>query len=142
MGFAQKYGLIEANAYAYEYYANVDENIERIRSSKTCYASGVKAAMMLDTTKWSLFLPDTISDEDKSNAYGDGLKRYCVASGFESNHIADCSELKKECLEDAEKNGCKEADVKYPGTQGQGNLRPEGPVKAPNLRNVAPKGKE
>lgn len=104
----EKYGLIEANAYAYEYYANVDENIERIRSSKTCYASGVKAAMMLDTTKWSLFLPDTISDEDKSNAYGDGLKRYCVASGFESNHIADCSELKKECLEDAEKNGCKE----------------------------------
>ena len=64
--------------------------------------------MMLDTTKWSIFLPDTISDADKSEAYADGLKRYCVASNFESNHIADCSELEELCLHNTEKNYCKE----------------------------------
>ena len=62
---------------------------------------------MLDTTKWSEFLPDTINAEDKANAYVDGLKRYCVASNFKSNKIADCSALEKECLEDPEKTNCK-----------------------------------
>ena len=81
-----QYDLVRGNAHAYEYYR------EGIVTGwpKTCYPSNVKAAMMLDTTKWSIFLPDTISDADKSEAYADGLKRYCVASNFESNHIADC----------------------------------------------------
>ena len=63
---------------------------------------------MLDTTKWSIFLPDTINEKDKNNAYGDGLKRYCVASNFESNHIADCTEMYEQCIESPEKNNCKE----------------------------------
>jgi hypothetical protein len=64
--------------------------------------------MMLDTTSWSVFLPDTLNSEDKSEAYGDGLKRYCVANNFKSNKIADCSALQKECMESADKNDCKE----------------------------------
>ena len=63
---------------------------------------------MLDTTKWSLFLPDSISEKAKANAYADGLKRYCVASNFESNKIADCSALEKDCIESPEKTNCKE----------------------------------
>ena len=96
-------GLAEANAHAHEYW---NKEIEYL--PKTCYSSSVKAAMMLDTTQWSIFLPDTISETDKSDAYGDGLKRYCVATNFKSNHIADCGELQKQCIEDAEKNNCKE----------------------------------
>ena len=87
--------LIAANERAFEIYRDSVYN----RNHKSCYASNVKAAMMLDTTKWSLFLPDTINAEDKASAYADGLKRYCVASNFESNHIADCSALEEECLE-------------------------------------------
>lgn len=100
----EKYGLVEANAHAYEYF----RDSEVADYSKTCYASNVKAAMMLDTAKWSVFLPDTISDEDKSAAYADGLKRYCVASNFKNNSIAECDKLREECLENAEKNSCKE----------------------------------
>lgn len=96
--------LIDANERAAEIYRDSVYN----RGEKGCYASNVKAAMTLDTTKWSLFLPDTINAEDKANAYADGLKRYCVASNFESNHIADCSSLEKECMEDPERNNCKE----------------------------------
>jgi len=96
--------LIDANERAAEIYRDSVYN----RGEKGCYASNVKAAMTLDTTKWSLFLPDTINAEDKANAYADGLKRYCVASNFESNHIADCSGLEKECMEDPERNNCKE----------------------------------
>ena len=95
--------MIEANERSTEIYRDSVYN----RHVKACYASNVKAAMKLDTTKWSLFLPDTINAEDKANAYVDGLKRYCVASNFESNHIADCSALEKECLERAEKTNCK-----------------------------------
>jgi hypothetical protein len=99
-----QYDLVSGNAHAYEYYR------EGIITgwAKTCYPSNVKAAMMLDTTRWSIFLPDTISDADKSEAYADGLKRYCVASNFKSNHIADCSELEELCLQNTEKNYCKE----------------------------------
>ena len=98
-------GDLEAlNAYAVNVYRDTVYN----SASKGCYASHVKAAMMLDTTKWSLFLPDSINAEDKKNAYADGLKRYCVASNFKSNHIADCSAMKEECLEDPEKTNCKE----------------------------------
>lgn len=96
--------LISANAHAYEQYRDTVYN----KDLKKCYASNVKAAMMLDTASWSIFLPDSMDEKEKSNAYADGLKRYCAASGFESNHIADCSELEKECLEDPEKNNCKE----------------------------------
>ncbi len=97
-------GLVNANERAAQIYRDTVYN----RHVKSCYASNVKAAMMLDTTKWSLFLPDTIKAEDKANAYADGLKRYCVANNFESNHIADCSTLERECLEDPEQNYCKE----------------------------------
>ena len=96
--------LWEANAHAYEYYRDTVVN----RNVKTCYASNVKAAMMLDTTQWSLFLPDTINEALKSLVYADGLKRYCVASNFKSNKIADCAELEDLCLENTERNGCKE----------------------------------
>ena len=96
--------LMEANADAALMYRDSVYN----RDVKTCYASNVKAAMTLDTTKWSLFLPDSMKENDKSEAYTEGLKRYCVASNFKSNHIADCSSLEKECLEGAEKNDCKE----------------------------------
>jgi hypothetical protein len=96
--------LIDANKDVAEIYRDTVYN----RSVKACYASNVKAAMMLDTTKWSLFLPDTINTVDKANAYADGLKRYCVASNFKSNKIADCSTLEKDCLEDMESNYCKE----------------------------------
>ena len=97
------YGLVEANYAAHLYY-----KYDEYRSEKTCYPSLVKAAMMNDEDKWSVYLPDTISDEDKSDAYADGLKRYCIASGFKSSSIADCSELKGQCLESPEKNSCKE----------------------------------
>jgi len=96
--------LITANEHAYEQYRDSVYN----RNVDICYPSNVKAAMMLDTTNWSLFLPDSIEEDDKSEAYTEGLKRYCVASNFKSNHIADCSALKKECLEGTEKNVCKE----------------------------------
>ena len=96
--------LITANEHASEIYRDSVYN----RGTKSCYASNVKAAMMLDTTKWSEFLPDTINAEDKTNAYVDGLKRYCVASNFKNNKIADCSALEKECLESPEKTNCKE----------------------------------
>ena len=99
-----QYDLVRGNAHAYEYYREGTIT----GWPKTCYPSNVKAAMMLDTTKWSIFLPDTISDADKSEAYADGLKRYCVASNFKSNHIADCSELEELCLQNTEKNYCKE----------------------------------
>lgn len=98
------YDWESVNKWAYEKYRDTVIN----RDVETCYASHVKAAMMLDTTKWSIFLPDSIDEEDKAEAYGDGLKRYCVASNFKSNHIADCSELEKQCLENSEKNNCKE----------------------------------
>ena len=97
-------GLQGANEKAPLYYRDSVYN----RHVKACYASNVKAAMMLDTTKWSLFLPDSISEKAKANAYADGLKRYCVASNFESNKIADCSALENECLENPKKTNCKE----------------------------------
>ncbi len=96
--------LIEANANAPLMYRDSVYN----RDVKTCYASNVKAAMTLDTTKWSLFLPDSMKNDEKSEAYAEGLKRYCVANNFKSNHIADCSSLEKDCLEGTEKNDCKE----------------------------------
>ena len=97
--------LESLNEQAYREYSREDAPYS---TDKTCYASNVKAAMMLDTTSWATFLPDTINAEDKSEAYADGLKRYCVASNFESNKIADCKSLKKDCLESAEKTNCKE----------------------------------
>ena len=98
----------KANSEAYTFYRR-GLYLKGVRDTlKTCYASHVKAAMMLDTTKWSLFLPDSINNTDKSNAYGDGLKRYCIASNFKSNKIADCSEMREQCIESEEKNSCKE----------------------------------
>jgi len=96
--------LISLNERAYKEYRDSVHN----RHLKTCYASHVKAAMMLDTTKWSLFLPDTIGEGEKFMAYSDGLKRYCVASNFENNKIADCYGLYQQCIESPEKNSCKE----------------------------------
>ncbi len=95
--------LVSLNESAYLNYRNGGWGI-----SKACYASNVKAAMMLDTTRWSIFLPDSISEKDKSNAYADGLKRYCVASNFENNKIADCYDMYRQCMVNPEKNTCKE----------------------------------
>lgn len=72
-----------------------------------CYPIAVKFAMSLDTTKWSLFLPDTLSEKKKSDVYADGLKRYCVSSNFESNSIADCKQIYEDCQVAPEKNYCK-----------------------------------
>jgi hypothetical protein len=91
------------NSRAYKAYRN-----DKYVISKACYASNVKAAMMLDTTKWSVFLPKDISDEEKSEAYADGLKRYCVASNFQNNKIADCFDMYQQCMVSHEKNSCKE----------------------------------
>ena len=97
------YGLRTANEQAAASYERYD-----YRTEKTCYPSLVKAAMSNKKEKWSAYLPDTINAQDKSDAYADGLKRYCVANNFKSNSIADCSELKELCLETPEKNNCKE----------------------------------
>lgn len=96
--------LISLNRRAYESYrySNNDGYVE------SCYASYVKAAMMLDTTKWSMFLPDTIDEGTKFMAYSDGLKRYCVASNFENNKIADCYGLYQSCIVSPEANYCKD----------------------------------
>ena len=96
--------LAELNSRAYEWYRDTVYS----RDQEECYASNVKAAMMLDTTKWSMFLPDTINDGLKSNAYADGLKRYCVASNFENNKIADCYNLYELCIVSPEANYCKD----------------------------------
>lgn len=98
--------LISANESAYEYYRDSADLVHW--NFEACYPSHVKAAMMLDTTKWSLFLPDSVAEGNKFAAYSDGLKRYCVASNFKTNKIADCGELEKMCLEEPEKNYCKE----------------------------------
>ena len=111
--------LVSLNKHAYEEYRDTVYS----RHNEECFASNVKAAMMLDTTKWSLFLPDTIHDEDKSNAYADGLKRYCVASNFENNKIADCYNLYQLCIVSPEENYCKDylwawcADRDWPNTE-------------------------
>ena len=94
--------LVDANKESYKYYLWGDD----YEVSKDCYASNVKAAMLLGSSTWSEFLPDTIKPEDKSKAYADGLKRYCVTSGFEDNRIASCGTLKTRCLESKEKNEC------------------------------------
>lgn len=72
-----------------------------------CYTKGVKLAMSLDTNKWSIFLPDTLSEKKKDAAYADGLKQYCVESNFESNGLADCAELYDHCQVQPKKNYCK-----------------------------------
>ena len=97
------YGLRDANSQAAASY-----ELYEYRTEKACYPSLVKAAMWNEKEKWSAYLPDTISKKDKDKAYADGLKRYCVASNFRSNSIADCSELEEQCLESPEKNNCKE----------------------------------
>lgn len=79
-----------------------------VREHPACYPSLVKLAMTLDTNKWSYFLPDTLSAQKKNDAYADGLKRYCVASNFASNKIADCKSLKEDCLVSLETTNCKE----------------------------------
>ena len=119
----EQYDLMTANGKASDYYAKGE-----YRSEKTCFPSLVKAAMMNKEEKWSAYLPDSISDKNKSDAYADGLKRYCVASGFESNSIADCKELEYQCMESPEQNNCKEylwnwcADRGLPNRSSMDNL--------------------
>lgn len=72
-----------------------------------CRPIAVKFAMQLDTNKWSLFLPDTLSKEKKDEAYADGLKRYCVSSNFENNSLAKCDQIYEDCQVSPEKNYCK-----------------------------------
>lgn len=102
--------LESANDDAYEYYGG--SNLYDRRDNETCYPSFVKAAMMQanedgwEVEKWSEYLPDTISAEKKSKAYADGLKRYCVASNFKNNDIANCTNLKAMCMDSLSKNEC------------------------------------
>lgn len=72
-----------------------------------CYPFAVKFAMTLDTNKWSLFLPDTLSEKRKNAAYADGLKRYCVANNFKNNSLANCDDIYEDCQVAPEKNYCK-----------------------------------
>ena len=111
-GGAPSSDLVRANEQAYSYYSG-GSNSYYLEDDEACYPSDVKAAMMQakegwDIDKWSEYLPDTISAEQKSKAYADGLKRYCVASNFESNKLANCKSLEEECLESPEKTNCKE----------------------------------
>ena len=59
-----------------------------------------------EVKKWSKYLPDTITAEEKAKAYADGLKRYCVASNFKDNDIANCTNLKTMCNDSLSKNEC------------------------------------
>lgn len=72
-----------------------------------CYPIAVKFAMSLDTSKWSLFLPDTLAQKKKDEAYADGLKRYCVANNFKNNSLAKCDDIYNDCQVAPEKNYCK-----------------------------------
>lgn len=72
-----------------------------------CYPMAVKLAMSLDTNKWSLFLPDTLAQKKKDEAYADGLKRYCVANNFKNNSLANCDKIYEDCQVAPEKNYCK-----------------------------------
>lgn len=72
-----------------------------------CYPMAVKLAMSLDTNKWSLFLPDTLAQKKKDEAYADGLKRYCVANNFKNNSLAKCDDIYNDCQVAPEKNYCK-----------------------------------
>ena len=101
--------LESANEDAYKRYGG--SNLYYRKDNETCYPSLVKAAMMQktdlwDIDSWSVYLPDSISAEKKALAYADGLKRYCVASNFKNNDIADCSNLKAKCLDSSSKNEC------------------------------------
>jgi len=94
--------LVSANENAYSYYGLLDGNYRK--NDETCFPSNVKAAMMQEKNgwkveRWSVYLPDTISAEQKSIAYADGLKRYCVASNFKNNKLADCSNIRARSLD-------------------------------------------
>lgn len=101
--------LESANENAYSYYDGSNSNY---RDEEVCYPSFVKAAMMQtnedgwEVKKWSKYLPDTITAEEKAKAYADGLKRYCVASNFKDNDIANCTNLKTMCNDSLSKNEC------------------------------------
>lgn len=97
--------LYELNKDAPYYFSRTDY---KASENDFCYAPAIKAAMMLDTSSWSVFLPENVSQKDKDKAYGDALKRYCVANNFKSVKIADCSTMEEDCLENFEKTDCKE----------------------------------
>ncbi|MBP5248306.1 MAG: hypothetical protein J6Z31_10700 [Fibrobacter sp.] len=84
------------------------DSLTVVRQIPTCYPVAVKFAMMLDTSSWAVYLPDTIPAESKSEAYADGLKRYCVSSNFKSNSIADCSQIYADCQVSLHENSCKD----------------------------------
>lgn len=86
-----------------------------LNMKKTCYPQLVKFAMTRDTTGWSVCLPDTVTEKEKSDAYGDGLKRYCVLSNFKSNGIADCSEMYEQCQVSEKKTNCMEYEWQWCG---------------------------
>ena len=106
--YGEEDALYDLNENAYKYYRDRKDTLLLFKENDFCYAPAVKAAMMLDTTSWSVFLPKDIKEKDKNEAYADGLKRYCVASNFKTNKIADCSAMEDDCLENLEKTSCKE----------------------------------
>lgn len=80
-----------------------------VKPIPTCYPVAVKLAMLHDSSSWSVYLPDTISDVSaKQEAYADGLKRYCVSSNFKSTSIADCEQIYEECQVALDSNSCKD----------------------------------
>lgn len=83
-------------------------SLNMVKQTQTCYPVAVKLAMLHDSSSWSVYLPDTISEESKSKAYADGLKRYCVSNNFKSTPIADCGKIYEECQVSLDSNSCKD----------------------------------
>lgn len=102
----EKDGLYNLNAKASEYYRE-DKYQDRV-VHEFCFAPAIKAAFMLDTTSWKEFLPPGLPEVEVDIAFGDAMKRYCVATNYTSNNIMDCGAMKDRCVDDLEMNDCKD----------------------------------
>lgn len=90
-----------------------DEGVTyEFNTDKVCYPIMVQMAMAQDTSI-GVYLPDTILAEDKLNAYSEGLMRYCVSSDFESNDVADCSQMYEDCQVSKLRTDCKEYEWQW-----------------------------
>ena len=95
--------LIEMNRNAYKEYASDSIVAEQV----ICYAPAIVAAMQLETPEWSAYLPDSITEDQKMDAYVDAVKRYCVASNFKSNSTVECEWEYESCQVESELTACK-----------------------------------
>jgi len=84
------------------------DSLTVVKQIQTCYPVAVKLAMLHGLSSWAAYLPDTISEIPKSEAYADGLKRYCVSSNFKSTSVADCGQIYEECQVSLDSNSCKD----------------------------------